>query len=300
MPITFLADPHQGFVRATCVGLIGLADLARYVYMLVERGWLQRPQLFDARRAALAMSPQDVRVYSGLMVTLGARHGRAPIAFVCGNQVNSCVASLYQDCGAGANPRFAAFDDLPSAERWLAAAAPGPATGCGDAGEVEAGEASAAPWEGKRARRGAGRRVLVVDDTDSVRSVIARSLGRSGYEVISTGMPAEALHLLWELEGTLDLAVIDLHLAGADGDTLAGALRRLQPELPVLFISGEDAAEPIEDGPLLTKPFGADALVRCVGQYLESGCCDDCGPFVSLGPAAAAPATNAGEAAATL
>jgi hypothetical protein len=66
------------------------------------------------------------------------------------------------------------------------------------------------------------------------------------------------------------------------GETLAGALRRLRPELKVLFVSGDNAPGRTEEGPLLAKPFDQGALARCVGQYLETGCCDDCQPFVTL------------------
>jgi CheY-like chemotaxis protein len=103
------------------------------------------------------------------------------------------------------------------------------------------------------------------------------------YEVRSTGAAMEAIDLVWQAEGTFDLAVIDLQLVGSDGDTLATALRRLQPDLPVLFISGEDAPDRAEEGPLLAKPFGPEALARCVGELLETGCCDGCAPVVELG-----------------
>ena len=119
MPITFVSDPQLGLIRTTYIGLLDLADLARYVYMLSERDWLERPQLIDGRPGALTMSPRDVRIFAGLMSTLGRRHRSGPIAFVPGNAVNECVASLYEEYGAGDNPDFATFADLGSAEAWL-------------------------------------------------------------------------------------------------------------------------------------------------------------------------------------
>ena len=53
MPNTFLFDSHLGLIRTTYVGLLGLPDLARYVFMLSERDWLRRPQLIDGRHGAL-------------------------------------------------------------------------------------------------------------------------------------------------------------------------------------------------------------------------------------------------------
>jgi CheY-like chemotaxis protein len=204
------------------------------------------------------MSPQDVRILSELMVKLRDRWGCAPVAFVPGNDVNACVASLYQDHGAGGNPQFATFADLRAAEQWLA------------------GLALAAQGSARKPGAANRLRVLVVDDTDTVRAVIARTLGAPDYEVRSTKSPLEAIDLVWQAEGTFDLAVIDLQLDGTDGDLLAAALRRLQPDLPVLFISGEDAPGRMQEGPLLLKPFGPEAFGRCVREYLETGCCDGC------------------------
>jgi hypothetical protein len=99
--------------------LLGLADLARYVYVLSERDWLRRPQLIDGRQACLAMPLDDVRVFSELMAILRQRSGRGPIAFVPGNDTNECVAALYHDLGGGANPEFATFPDMTAAEAWL-------------------------------------------------------------------------------------------------------------------------------------------------------------------------------------
>lgn len=267
MPITFLLDVDLGLVRTTCTGMIGLADLAHYVYLLSQRDWLRIPQLIDGRQGALTMSPQDVKILSELMVKLRDRWGSAPVAFVPGNDINACVASLYQDHSAGGNPQFATFTDLHAAEEWLA-------------GLATAAQASArSPSAVNR------RRVLVVEDTETVRTVIARTLAVADYEVCSTASPVEAVDLVWEAQGTFDLAVIDLQLDGVHGDTVAAALLRLQPDLQVLFISGEDAPDRVQEGPLLLKPFGPDVLGRCVREYLETGCCESCVQVVGLGRA---------------
>jgi len=59
MPITFLLDADLGVVRTTYSGMIGLADLAHYVYLLSQRDWLRMPQLIDGRQARLALAPGD-------------------------------------------------------------------------------------------------------------------------------------------------------------------------------------------------------------------------------------------------
>jgi hypothetical protein len=124
MPITFLIDPHSALVRTTYVGLVTLADLSTYVRLLAERDLLKRAQLIDARQAMVALSPEDIRIIAELMTTLRERHGRAPVAFVPGNEVSYRVAETYADLGAGANPRFATFTDVAAAETWLAIESP--------------------------------------------------------------------------------------------------------------------------------------------------------------------------------
>ena len=264
MPITFLLDADLGLVRTTYSGMIGLSDLAHYVYLLSQRDWLRLPQLIDGRQGGLTMSPQDVRILSDLMVRLRDRWGCAPVAFVPGNDINACVAALYQDNGAGGNPWFATFADLHAAEQWLASfttVAQGPAGISSAVNRLQ---------------------VLVVDDTDTVRSVIGRTLAAADFDVRSTASAMEAIELVWQAQGTLDLAVVDLQLDGINGDTLAAALGRLQPGLPILFISAEDAPDRTQEGPLLLKPFKPDTLARCVREYLDTGCCDSCPSVVGV------------------
>jgi two-component system cell cycle sensor histidine kinase/response regulator CckA len=123
--------------------------------------------------------------------------------------------------------------------------------------------------------------VLLVDDAEPVRKILERTLAGRGYRLLSAAAPLEALNLLWQ-EGPVHLAVIDMELPGLSGESLSAALRRLQPDLRVLFVTGDVIVERAEEGPMLLKPFGPDTLSRCVGEYLETGCCEDCTPLIVL------------------
>jgi hypothetical protein len=120
MPISYVVDPDARLVRTTCLGCVTLLDVAVYARALDDGKLLTYGQLIDAREATLALSRQDIRILGRLMAALAARHGRAPVAFVPGDEVSYRVARLYQRGGAGANTRFAILTDMVAAEIWLA------------------------------------------------------------------------------------------------------------------------------------------------------------------------------------
>ena len=111
--------------------------------------------------------------------------------------------------------------------------------------------------------------ILVVDDIEGVRSVLARALVGAGYHVITASSAAEALGLLGQLQVRPDLAVIDLYMPGTSGEELAAELARRHPRLPVLFVSAfghePDAVLP---GLLFEKPLSLGMLCRTVTHML--------------------------------
>ena len=119
MPIELAVDPVHRIVRATYTGPIFLPELTSHVRTLVVMQLLTLPQLIDGRRAVLALSEPEINEFSGLMGTLRQVYGRAPVAFVAGDQISEWVAEHYADAGAGDNPVFRLFDDLEAAERWI-------------------------------------------------------------------------------------------------------------------------------------------------------------------------------------
>jgi hypothetical protein len=127
MPIRFLVQPRDRVVRVTYMGNITLRDLAAHIRRLVEAGLLHRPRLVDSRAATIAASPEDIRIFSSLMSTLHARHGRAPVAFVPGHQSWLQGADVFRELGAAASPHFAILPDIEAAETWLGAEATSPA-----------------------------------------------------------------------------------------------------------------------------------------------------------------------------
>ena len=120
--------------------------------------------------------------------------------------------------------------------------------------------------------------ILVVDDTEPVRMLMARALAELGHQLLAAASAEQALEVVAERGEQLDLAVIDVHLAGTDGPTLAAVLRRDHRDMRVLFVSGYGDAEQraVVRDPLLAKPFHLDTLARCVEELLATGRSESC------------------------
>jgi len=134
-----------------------------------------------------------------------------------------------------------------------------------------------APGRADDLPRGAGERILVVDDEAAVREMVRTTLVAAGYRVTvaTQGVDALSLYNIWGNE--LALVITDMHMPGMAGDLFGSVLRRLAPDLPILSISGHpDAIErwkesgTTEPNRFLTKPFGVAELHQTVHEMLEA------------------------------
>jgi CheY-like chemotaxis protein len=115
--------------------------------------------------------------------------------------------------------------------------------------------------------------ILVVDDEDPVRILVARILEEEGYVVHQARHGLEALTVLATLP-TVQLVVSDIFMPEVDGYELGRRLASRWPELPVLYISAylepEELPPDVDGRPrrFLRKPFDPDQLVRSVHEAL--------------------------------
>jgi two-component system, cell cycle sensor histidine kinase and response regulator CckA len=127
--------------------------------------------------------------------------------------------------------------------------------------------------EGTRDLTGSGR-VLLVEDEDVVRSFAARALARQGYEVLEAGTGVEALEVMEREKGKVDIVVSDVIMPEMDGPTLLKELRRTNPGLKFIFVSGypDDAFKKSLDEDeaysFLPKPFTLSQLAARVKEQL--------------------------------
>jgi two-component system cell cycle sensor histidine kinase/response regulator CckA len=116
--------------------------------------------------------------------------------------------------------------------------------------------------------------ILLVEDEEAVRAFAARALASRGYKVYEAGSGIEALEVMEEAGGKIDLVVSDVVMPELDGPSLLKELRKTRPDLKIIFISGyaEDAFKKNlpdgEDFHFLPKPFSLKQLAIAVKETL--------------------------------
>jgi two-component system cell cycle sensor histidine kinase/response regulator CckA len=118
--------------------------------------------------------------------------------------------------------------------------------------------------------------VLLVEDEDAVRSFAARALATRGYHVYEAASGVQALDVMNEHGSEIDLVVSDVVMPEMDGPTLLKHLRKTNPQIKIIFVSGyaEEAfrnnlAED-ETFTFLPKPFSLKKLAAAVKETLEA------------------------------
>jgi two-component system cell cycle sensor histidine kinase/response regulator CckA len=118
--------------------------------------------------------------------------------------------------------------------------------------------------------------ILLVEDEDGLRALNARGLASRGYAVLEAGNGVEAIRLLEDRAGEIDLVVSDVVMPEMDGPTLFKEMRVRNPDLKMIFVSGyaEDAFEKhLPDGgkfAFLAKPFTLKQLVAAVKETMAA------------------------------
>ncbi|MBU2487747.1 MAG: response regulator, partial [Alphaproteobacteria bacterium] len=145
------------------------------------------------------------------------------------------------------------------------------------AATLEAGAAKQAKIaaDGPEDLTGGSAVVLLVEDEEAVRRGGKRMLEARGYEVHEAGTGVEALDVLQELEGKVDIVVSDVVMPEMDGPTLLTELRKDYPDMKFIFVSGyaEDAfAKNLPADAkfgFLAKPFSLKQLATAVREMLD-------------------------------
>jgi PAS domain S-box-containing protein len=123
--------------------------------------------------------------------------------------------------------------------------------------------------------RGGSETILIVEDEDVVRGMTARGLRDHGYQVVEAGDGAAALQLVEASKARFDLVISDVVMPAMGGRELGRLLARLEPQLPILYISGYTGEDVVRrglldaDSPFQPKPFTPEELGRRVREILD-------------------------------
>ena len=118
-------------------------------------------------------------------------------------------------------------------------------------------------------------RVLIVDDEDSMRMLVARAIAMDGHEIVTAADGAEALEILGE--GAFDLLLTDIQMPVMDGIALALTAARDFPRTTILLMTGfADQRERASNlsaiaHDVITKPFSVADVRTAVADALAAG-----------------------------
>jgi len=121
--------------------------------------------------------------------------------------------------------------------------------------------------------------ILVVDDEESMRHYLVKTLRREGYDVVAAEDGPAALALAQERPP--DLALVDVRMPGMDGVAVMRTLRANLPRLPVVLMTGhgsvQHALAAMKQGATdyVTKPLRLDAVVATVAKALAGASSPD-------------------------
>jgi two-component system cell cycle response regulator CpdR len=120
-------------------------------------------------------------------------------------------------------------------------------------------------------------RVLIVDDEDSMRMLVARAIAMDGHEIVAAADGAEALEILGGEQGGFDLLLTDIQMPVMDGIALALAAARDFPRTTILLMTGfADQRERASNlsaiaHDVITKPFTVADIRTAVADALAAG-----------------------------
>ncbi len=117
--------------------------------------------------------------------------------------------------------------------------------------------------------------ILIAEDEECVRELASEFLRSAGYTVLTAENGLEALNVAKRSPGPIHLLLTDVVMPKLRGPELAERLRRLRPEIGIVYMSGyleydRGNGEFVDDGFFLQKPFSRDSLVSKVAEALLS------------------------------
>src|SRR5512134_3074364 len=118
--------------------------------------------------------------------------------------------------------------------------------------------------------------LLIVENEAAIRNLLQMALRKSGYMVLAAESGREALDLLRDHRGSVDLLITDVMMPDMDGPELVRQMSQVRPETRTLFMSGYTDDALGDRGVLpsnvnfIQKPFSPKAIAQKVRDILDS------------------------------
>jgi CheY-like chemotaxis protein len=119
-------------------------------------------------------------------------------------------------------------------------------------------------------------RVLIADDEESMRKLVARAITMDGHDTVTAEDGAEALEILSREQGAFDVLLTDIKMPVMDGIALALAAARDYPQLKILLMTGFADQRERAHGlnaivhDVITKPFSVTDIRNAVAEALAA------------------------------
>jgi two-component system, cell cycle response regulator CpdR len=119
-------------------------------------------------------------------------------------------------------------------------------------------------------------RILIAEDEDGLRTLVARALAQDGHSIVTANDGAEALDALTREQGAFELLLTDIRMPIMDGIALALATARDHPNVTILLMTGyadqRERASGLEAliHDVISKPFSLASIRTAVRDALAA------------------------------
>jgi len=119
-------------------------------------------------------------------------------------------------------------------------------------------------------------RILIAEDEDGLRTLVARALAQDGHTVVTANDGAEALDVLTREQGAFELLLTDIRMPIMDGIALALATARDHPHVTILLMTGYAEQRERASGlealihDVISKPFSLTSIRTAVRDALAA------------------------------
>ncbi|MDL5504005.1 MAG: response regulator, partial [Candidatus Methanoperedens sp.] len=123
---------------------------------------------------------------------------------------------------------------------------------------------------------GHGESILIVDDEASILDVTTATLEQNGYRVLTAGDGVEAISLFVQNWEEIKAVLMDMMMPVMDGPACIHALRKINPEVKIIGVSGLTEKSKLEKTAnirvqaFLTKPYTVDMLLKTIREVIST------------------------------